>query len=267
MATIVFGTIGVLASQGLGRLAGCSVLVSSGTLLAVVGMAGLGGGSAMVAAALYYLVSSTLGDQRALPDGRAGRARAGRGRRLLAVTAEAYGSATRARRGRAGASGSPCPARITVLGLCFAAARCCSPGLPPLSGFVAKFAMLSAAARTRAASAAARRRASRSPSPRSHPVGPRRADRAGAGGHPDLLGSDRGGAAAVLLIEIAPVVAAAGADRGADGEGRAGDALHGRDRPRAAPSARLYPRACCGAARPAGAGGAPNEPRSCPIRC
>ena len=56
MATVAFGMFGVLASQGLGRLAGCSVLVSSGTLLAVVGMVLLGGGTAMLAGALYYMV-------------------------------------------------------------------------------------------------------------------------------------------------------------------------------------------------------------------
>ena len=91
LATLVFGTIGVLASQGLGRLAGCAVLVSSGTLLAVVGMASSAGGSAMVAGALFYLVASTLAiaalflmvelierEQGALAG-------------ILTVTAEAYG--------------------------------------------------------------------------------------------------------------------------------------------------------------------------------
>lgn len=38
MATLTFATAGVLASQTMGRLAGYSVLVSSGTLLAAVGM-------------------------------------------------------------------------------------------------------------------------------------------------------------------------------------------------------------------------------------
>ena len=60
MATIAFGMFGVLASQGLGRLAGCSVLVSTGTLLAAAGLVLLGGGAAMLAGALYYMVSSTL---------------------------------------------------------------------------------------------------------------------------------------------------------------------------------------------------------------
>ena len=50
MATIAFGAIGVLASQAMGRLAGFSVLVSSGTLLAAIGMAD----AAVTAGALYY---------------------------------------------------------------------------------------------------------------------------------------------------------------------------------------------------------------------
>src|SRR5690606_16433286 len=55
MATLVFATSGVLASQSMGRLAGYSVLVSSGTLLAAVGM----GDAPVISGALFYLVSST----------------------------------------------------------------------------------------------------------------------------------------------------------------------------------------------------------------
>src|SRR5690606_18121020 len=56
MATIVFGAIGILASQAMGRLAGYYVLVSSGTLLGAIGMAN----AAVTSGALYYLASSTL---------------------------------------------------------------------------------------------------------------------------------------------------------------------------------------------------------------
>ena len=57
MATMLFGTIGSLAAQDMARLAAFSVLVSSGTVLAAVGM----GQPAITGAALFYLVSSTLG--------------------------------------------------------------------------------------------------------------------------------------------------------------------------------------------------------------
>jgi multicomponent K+:H+ antiporter subunit D len=50
MATVAFGSIGTLASQDMARLAGFSVLVSSGTVLAATGMGqvGLTGGGALL---------------------------------------------------------------------------------------------------------------------------------------------------------------------------------------------------------------------------
>ena len=57
MATLAFGAIGVLASQSMVRLASYSVLVSSGTLIAVLAT----GYASVTAAALFYLISSTLG--------------------------------------------------------------------------------------------------------------------------------------------------------------------------------------------------------------
>ena len=56
LVTIAFGVVGVLASQAMARLAGFSVLVSSGTLLAAIGLAD----AAVTGGALFYLVSSTL---------------------------------------------------------------------------------------------------------------------------------------------------------------------------------------------------------------
>src|SRR5690606_25228414 len=56
LATIAVATVGVLAAQGLPRLAGFSVLVSSGTLLAMIGYENEAG----TAGALYYRVNSTL---------------------------------------------------------------------------------------------------------------------------------------------------------------------------------------------------------------
>jgi multicomponent K+:H+ antiporter subunit D len=144
LATLVFGTIGVLASQGLGRLAGCTVLVSSGTLLSVVGMAGLGGGSGMVAAALYYLVASTLAisalflmvdlierEQGALAG-------------ILTVTAEAYGLSDKDDDAPDHRLGPDVGGAATALGLCFATCVLLLSGMPPLAGFLGKFAMLTA---------------------------------------------------------------------------------------------------------------------------
>src|SRR3546814_16595607 len=85
--TIAFGAIGVLGSQDMRRLAGFSLLVSSGTLLAAIGT----GQPAATGSLLFYLVASTLGIGAfflllALVE---------RGREagadMLAVTMEAYG--------------------------------------------------------------------------------------------------------------------------------------------------------------------------------
>ena len=56
LLTIAFGSIAVLATQNLPRLAGASVLVSSGTLLAAIGA----GQAAVTGGALFYLASSVL---------------------------------------------------------------------------------------------------------------------------------------------------------------------------------------------------------------
>ena len=57
MATVAFGAIGSLASQDMARLAAFSVLVSSGTVLAAIGIGQVG----VTGGALFYLISSTLG--------------------------------------------------------------------------------------------------------------------------------------------------------------------------------------------------------------
>src|SRR3546814_15485053 len=56
LATMVYGTIGILSARTLSRIAGHYILVSSGTLLAAIGI----GGHAVTAALLFYLVSPTL---------------------------------------------------------------------------------------------------------------------------------------------------------------------------------------------------------------
>ncbi len=139
MATLAFGLLGVLASQGLARLAGYSLLVSSGTLLAVIGT----GNTAATAAALYYLVVSTLGVSALyLLIELVERAREP-GADILAVTAAAFLGAD-----EEGAPeeevGVAIPASMALLGLAFACCALLVAGLPPLPGFLAKVAMLGA---------------------------------------------------------------------------------------------------------------------------
>lgn len=137
LATIAFGLIGVLASQALGRIAGYSVLVSSGTLLAAIGT----GNVAVTGGALFYMVSSTLTISafflliELVERGQDAAAN------VLAVTIEAYGDEEEEEEEEVG---MVLPATLAILGACFAVSAILLIGLPPFSGFVAKIALLSA---------------------------------------------------------------------------------------------------------------------------
>ena len=137
MATLVFGMVGMLGSQDLGRIASFSLVVSSGTLLATIGV----GGSSVIAPALFYLVTSTLGTAALfLLVELIERSRAP-GANVLAVTADAFNVDD----GEAEPQelvGVLIPATMAVLGLAFAFATLLIAGLPPLPGFLAKFSIL-----------------------------------------------------------------------------------------------------------------------------
>ncbi|MGZ8294982.1 MAG: monovalent cation/H+ antiporter subunit D, partial [Telluria sp.] len=136
MATIVFGAAGMLATDTAGRMAGYSAIVSSGTLLAVIGY----GQPSLVAAGLYYLVGSTLAIaafmllieliERIRTPGAA----------MLALTMEAYAIEDTPDE----PTGKGVPAALAFLSLSFAACALLVAGLPPLSGFVAKFGLFHA---------------------------------------------------------------------------------------------------------------------------
>jgi multicomponent K+:H+ antiporter subunit D len=139
IATIAFGAIGSLASQNMARLASFSVLVSSGTVLAAIGMGQVG----VTGGALFYLVSSTLGlgaffllielvERDREP-----------GADVLAVTRELYGEEDDLK--ESNDVGIAIPATMAILGLAFIGCALVISGLPPLSGFIAKFALLTAA--------------------------------------------------------------------------------------------------------------------------
>ena len=138
-ATVAFGAIGSLASQDMARLAGFSVLVSSGTVLGAIGI----GQVAVTGGALFYLVSSTLGLGafflliELVERGREP------GADVLAVTREAYGE--EADPEESSEVGIAIPATIGILGLTFIGCAVVISGLPPLAGFIAKFALLTAA--------------------------------------------------------------------------------------------------------------------------
>jgi multicomponent K+:H+ antiporter subunit D len=139
MATIAFGAIGTLASQSMARLVAYSVLVSSGTVLAAIGMGQVG----VIGAALFYLVSSTLGLAafflliELVERGREP------GADVLAVTRELYGEEYELEDTEE--VGVAMPATLGMLGLAFICCALVISGLPPLSGFIGKFALLTEA--------------------------------------------------------------------------------------------------------------------------
>lgn len=150
IVTLAFGSLGMLASQQLARLASHAVIASSGTLVAAIGFAApaLGGG------ALFYLASSTLaacalfllvellersrevevGPQQ-LDDGVGA---------LPAFRDAAPRPGINLDDDEQALTGRAIPASLAFLGLAFAVCALVTAGLPPLSGFVAKLAMLSA---------------------------------------------------------------------------------------------------------------------------
>lgn len=134
LATMAFGFIGVLASQVLVRLAAYSVLVSSGTLLTAIGI----GNTALIAGALFYIVSSTLalGAFFLLVElvERCQDAAAN----VLTVTMEVYGDDEEEEEDEIG---TYLPVTLAILGTCFGLCALLIIGLPPFSGFVAKFMM------------------------------------------------------------------------------------------------------------------------------
>lgn len=154
MATVVYGTIGMLAGQQLARQVAYAVVISSGVLITALGV----GNEALTAPALFYLLSSVLAtsaffmlseltermrlspvrepdDTTPPPDV----AYLGFG---VKEQPDLYSPADEV--------GVAIPAATAFLGLAFVSCVLLITGLPPLSGFVAKFALLHAVITTSA---------------------------------------------------------------------------------------------------------------------
>lgn len=151
LVTLAFGAVGMLASQGLARLAGYSVIASSGTLVAAIGFQH----PVLAAGALFYLVSSTLAASalfllvELLERGRQVEADPPSpdtgGDQVPFLSDEGEPRAdVNLDDDEAALVGRPLPGAVTFLGLAFLVCALVVSGLPPLSGFVGKLAMLTA---------------------------------------------------------------------------------------------------------------------------
>lgn len=143
LASAVYAGIGTLASQSLGRIAAYAVILSSGTVLAVIGFALVGGGGWMLTAALYYLIGSTIAtaalfllvEPMTRDDGGIAA--------MLALTAEIYGTGQQ-KDGSERPDGPAMPAGVAMLSACFGICVLVLAGLPPLPGFIGKLGMIQA---------------------------------------------------------------------------------------------------------------------------
>ncbi|WP_151448530.1 monovalent cation/H+ antiporter subunit D [Lacisediminimonas profundi] len=154
LATLAFGSLGMLAAQQVGRLASYSIIASAGTLIAAIGFdqPALSGG------ALFYLASSTLaGCALFLLVELLDRARqvedtphrVDDGRPALPFFADTeprldVNPDANLDENEETLIGRAIPAALAFLGVTFTVCALVVTGLPPLSGFVGKLAMLSA---------------------------------------------------------------------------------------------------------------------------
>jgi multicomponent K+:H+ antiporter subunit D len=139
LATLAFAVLGLLASVRLDRIAAFAIIVSSGTLLAALGVATIG----VTSAALFYMLSATLAASALF---------------LLVELVERIGTNGRPQPdvdfvpgedtnlddAQLPLVGRTFPVSIALLGLAFMCCALLVAGLPPLSGFIAKLSLLSA---------------------------------------------------------------------------------------------------------------------------
>lgn len=151
-ALVLFGAVtaalaafGMLGTLPLGRLAGLSVIVSSGTLLTAIGL----GRAAVTGGALLYLASSTLAASALflLVDvlDRWRNAGVTRSETAPFLTPRLEERDVNLDDEEEPLVGRPIPASTALLGFAFLACALLVAGLPPLSGFVGKVAILSGA--------------------------------------------------------------------------------------------------------------------------
>lgn len=150
LATLAFATLGLAASQRLSRLASFAILASSGTLVAAAGF----GVPALTAGALFYLAISTIAAGALFllvepvehaPDPDAEHDEADEAAALpFALERLEISAGVNLDDDEQALVGRVFPATAVFVGLAFVASALMVAGLPPLSGFLAKAAMLTA---------------------------------------------------------------------------------------------------------------------------
>lgn len=141
LGTLAFGTLGLLTAQRTPQLAAYCIIVSSGTLLAALGMPGI----TLTGPALYYLISSVLAVGAFFLLTEMVERTQVFGASVLATSQDAFGidDPDDLSDHPDDIAGATIPAAMAFLGFAFILCTLLITGLPPLSGFVAKFALLS----------------------------------------------------------------------------------------------------------------------------
>ena len=160
IATMVFAILGILASRQLQRVAAFNVILSSGTMLAAIGL----GPRPMIGPALFYLLGSVLASGALFM-------LTGMTERMRIMALEtAYSPAAQPVTYSAFSVGEPpephapdaeigiaIPAAMAFLGLAFVCCTLLVTGMPPFAGFIGKLALLSGIFTSMPAGAAALR--------------------------------------------------------------------------------------------------------------
>lgn len=134
MITVGYGSLGLLASQDVRRLASYSAVLSSGIMLTLLGL----NQAELTGAAMFYLFSSTLAVTAFVMLIELMERVYSPAAQMLAITMEAFASDI----GAKGNTGVIIPGAMVFLGLSFAFCAVVMSGMPPLSGFIAKFGIV-----------------------------------------------------------------------------------------------------------------------------
>ena len=138
VATLAFGAAGLLGSIRVDRIAAFSLLVSSGTVMAAIGI----GSASVLGAALFSLASATLAASGLFLMVELVKRTSAQGRGRSPETPHVVDEDDILDDDQVPLVGRPVPVSVAALGLAFMVFALLVAGLPPLSGFLGKLALL-----------------------------------------------------------------------------------------------------------------------------